>query len=134
MLKTSAKIFLLFILLVTVALATGFVTYTLTKRVAEENSISAVETVSAETVKPTAADKPQEQKSDTDSSLSESYIVRLEGTTLGVYVTDNGTEEFLYHTNVYKSDLSEEDLKLLQDGVRLMNLSELTGFIENFTS
>lgn len=135
MLKTSIKILLLFILIAAVALVTGFTTYNLTKRVADEKNI---ETVQAAVYQ----EKPQQgiRKTDTDSisekaeTASEYYTVRLEGTALGVYLIDDGKEEFLYHANVYKNDLSADDLKLLQQGVKLMDMSELTGFIENFTS
>lgn len=134
MLKTSAKIFLVFILLAVVALATGYVTYTLTKRVAEENIVETVEAApedqNSEPIRKTTA----EHTTETKELSPEFYTVRLEGTTLGVYVTNDGKEEFLYHADVYKNDLSSEDLNLLQQGVKLMDMSELTGFIENFTS
>ena len=53
---------------------------------------------------------------------------------MGVYASFGGTEEFLYTENVYKNDLTKEDLSLLSSGVKLKNAEELTGFIENFTS
>ena len=143
MLKTSAKILLIFILLVIVAVATGFVTYTLTKRIADDDSVKKAETAEsekesdnpeaiAETAKVT--DFKNENKSEKSGDAPEHYTVRLEGTTLGVYVINDGKEEFLYHADVYKNDLSAEDLNLLQQGVNLSDLSALTGFIENFTS
>ena len=135
MLKTSAKILLVFVLLVAVALVTGYVTYNLTGRVAEERP--------AETVKASVNEmKSEEQliplrskeKTEEQGNSDEHYTVRLEGTTLGVYVINDGKEEFLYHADVYKNDLSDEDLRLLRKGVELKDMSELTGFIENFTS
>lgn len=135
MLKTSVKIFLVFILIAVVALATGFATYKLTKRVAEEQTVETVQTVAAEEaptqhIRETSGSKTSED----NESQSEYFTVRLEGTTLGVYLINDGKEEFLYHADVYKNDLSADDLKLLQQGVKLMDMSELTGFIENFTS
>lgn len=135
MLKTTAKIFLIFILLITVAVATGFVTYTLTKRIAEENLVETAEAAASKD----SADKSEATSLSVPASEpvpvpSEYYTVRLEGATVGVYVTNDGKEEFLYHANVYQSDLSADDLTMLKQGVKLMSLSELTGFIENFTS
>ena len=135
MLKTTAKIFLIFILLITVAVATGFVTYTLTKRIAEENLVETAEAAASKN----SADKSEATSLSVPASEpvpvpSEYYTVRLEGATVGVYVTNDGKEEFLYHANVYQSDLSADDLTMLKQGVKLMSLSELTGFIENFTS
>ncbi len=134
MLKTTAKIFLIFVLLVSVAAATGFVTYNLTKGVAEDDGGAAIRQVSAET--PPEDDLGVLPVGSGVEAMPETeyYVVRLEGTTLGIYVAAEGKEEFLYHADVYKNNLSADDLKLLQDGVKLMNISELTGFIENFTS
>lgn len=135
MLKTSAKIFLVFVLLVVVALATGFVTYILTRRVSEEDSVKTVEAAETEDEKTETVEVTVSEREPQDGDISqEYYTVRLEGTTLGVYAINDGKEEFLYHADVYKNDLSADDLVLLQQGVKLMNMSELTGFIENFTS
>lgn len=134
MLKTTAKIFLIFILLVTVAVATGFVTYTLTKRIAEENLVETAEAASKDKANESEATALSVPASEPVPVPSEYYTVRLEGATVGVYVTNDGKEEFLYHANVYQSDLSADDLTMLKQGVKLMSLSELTGFIENFTS
>ena len=135
MLKTSVKIFLIFILISAVALVTGFATYTLTKRVAEEKPVETVQAaVQQEKPRSAGPGTTSDAKPRKNETASEYYTVRLEGTTLGVYLIDNGKEEFLYHADVYKNDLSADDLKLLQQGVKLMDMSELTGFIENFTS
>ncbi len=134
MLKTAAKIFLIFVLLVSVAAVTGFVTYNLTKGIAEDDGETVVRQVSAEAVPEEDMVAVPVDDIGEEPPESEYYVVRLEGTTLGIYVAADGKEEFLYHADVYKNNLSADDLKLLQDGVRLMNISELTGFIENFTS
>lgn len=143
MLKTSAKILIIFILIVIVAVATGFVTYTLTRRIAREDMVETVEAAADETgdeLNMTAheasakSDTKSEPRTEDGEGLPDCYAVRLEGTTLGVYVINDGKEEFLYHADVYKNDLSAEDLNLLQQGVELNDMSELTSFIENFTS
>lgn len=136
MLKTSVKIFLTFILVVLVGVGTGIATYTITRKLTAETPANAIQSTSAESTPV----QSMPQKSDTqrtadipDSAL-EYYMVRLEGTTLGVYVAYDGKEEFLYHENVYKNDLSAEDMQMLQSGVKLLSIPELTGFMENFTS
>ncbi len=136
MLKTSVKVFLLFTLLVATSLTTGFVTYTVTKRIIEEKAVTAQK--SAEPYTRTETTVPT-QKSDLEAEKDtavqfEYYIVRLEGNDLSVYVSHNGAEEFLYTERVYKNNLSSQDISTLEAGVKLNNSSELTGFIENFTS
>ena len=134
MLKTTAKIFLIFILLVIVALATGFATYTLTKRMGEENVVEKTRAAQPAVEETNSRTVPEILPTEAKPVPDKYYNVRLEGTTIGVYSINNGKEEFLYHANIYKNDLSADDLTLLQEGVDLMTLSELTGFIENFTS
>lgn len=134
MLKTTAKIFLIFILLITVAVATGFVTYTLTKRIADENLVETAEAASDASSQDSGANALSASADEVVPVPSEYYTVRLEGATVGVYAITDGKEEFLYHANVYQNDLSADDLTMLKQGVKLMSLSELTGFIENFTS
>jgi len=117
MLKTTAKIFLIFILLAAVAVATGFTTYKLTKRLGEESTVTQTQAAEQE-VKETASQPKTQTPPPSPKNLPEEYYsVRLEGTTIGVYSVNNGKEEFLYHANIYKNDLSADDLTLLQSGV-----------------
>lgn len=62
------------------------------------------------------------------------YIVRLEGDNLNVYASNGENEEFLYNTTIYTNNLSAEDISLLSSGVTLKNSSQLTGFMEDYTS
>ncbi len=136
MLKTTVKIFLMFVMVVLVAVATGLITYNITKKLTAETPANASATQPAEhTSAPRRVDPPENVRTqDLSDKAPEHYTVRLEGTTLGVYVSYDGKEEFLYHENVYKSNLSAQDIQLLQNGVEFLNISDLTGFIENFTS
>ena len=135
MLTTSVRILLLFLFTVCVALATGFATYTVTRRViAEQNAVAAEAEPKqhTETTTPTSLKKQEEQK---DTAVQfEYYIVRLMGDELGVYVSHSGDEEFLYTEKIYKNNLSQRDIELLESGVRLEDTPALTGFLENFTS
>lgn len=136
MLKTTFKILIMFVLLAFVGVATGLVTYTVTRRMLEEQSISARETENIqstenETVSVGSDAEPEEKASATGF---EYYLVRLEGEELNIYVSHSGKEEFLYNREIYQNDLSDQDRLMLEEGVQLRSPSALTGFIENFTS
>lgn len=135
MLKTTFKIFMLFLLLIVVAVSTGLATYNITRNIIESRSASAAQAPALspadETEPKTRADNRKENSNKTGF---EYYLVRLDGENLEVYVSHDGKEEFLYSREVYQSDLSEDDLETLSGGVKLQTASELTGFIENFTS
>ncbi len=136
MLKTTFKIFMLFVLVTFVAVGTGFATYTITKNIMEEKSAVLTETASVPDRYPVESEDARESmaSSHDEPQPFEYYLVRLEGDLLDVYVSHGGKEEFLYNKEVYKNDLSQEDTKMLIAGVKLKSASELTGFIENFTS
>ncbi len=136
MLKTTFKILIMFVLLAFVGVATGLVTYTVTRRMLEEQSISArqtevVQNTDNETVSVGSDAEPEEK---TPAAGFEYYLVRLEGEELNIYVSHSGKEEFLYNREIYKNDLSDQDRLMLEEGVQLRSPSALTGFIENFTS
>lgn len=136
MLKTTFKIFMLFVLVTFVAVGTGVATYTVTKNIMEEKASQVSETVSVPDKYPVESESGQGSvaRRSEDPERFEYYLVRLEGDLLDVYVSHGGKEEFLYNKEVYKNDLSDEDKKMLIAGVKLKSASELTGFIENFTS
>ncbi len=136
MLKTTFKVIMLFVLLVLVAVATGVATYNITVNMMEEQRVQARQTSAYQQITETH-DSRTDESDNLHSTLADSeeyYLVRLEGDALEVYVSYSGKEEFLYNREVYKNDLSEGDLKMLQNGVMLGSASELTAFIENFTS
>jgi len=62
------------------------------------------------------------------------YTVKLEDDMLNVYVNYEKHEELLYGEKINIWDLSEEDKKMLMEGVRLEGMSEVTSLTENFTS
>ena len=136
MLKTTFKVIMLFVLLVLVAVATGLATYTVTRNMVEEQLVNARQTSAPRQITETdngdGESNTQEKEAQTESD--EYYLVRLEGNALEVYVAHSGKEEFLYNREIYKNDLSRKDLEMLHSGVMLESASELTAFIENFTS
>ncbi len=136
MLKTTFKVIMLFVLLAFVAVASGLATYTVTRNMVEEQLAQAHETSSPQQITEIqqAETASHSQSKDARAQQDEYYFVRLEGDTLEVYIAHSGKEEFLYNRKVYKNDLSESDLEMLHSGVMLESASELTAFIENFTS
>ncbi len=126
---------MLFVLLALVAVATGLATYTVTRNMIEEQFAYAHQTSAPQQITETDSNEREGDVSGTGSrNEDEYYLVRLEGDALEVYVAHSGKEEFLYNREIYKNDLSESDLKMLCNGVKLESASELTAFIENFTS
>ena len=135
MLKTTFKVIMLFVLLALVAVATGLATYTVTKNMIEEQHAHARQTSAPQRITETdSSERESDNPGTTTRKEDEYYLVRLEGDALEVYVAHSGKEEFLYNRKVYKNDLSERDLEMLYSGVMLESASELTAFIENFTS
>ena len=135
MLKTTFKILMLFLLMVVVALSTGIATYNITKNIIEEENSSVAQASAFSEVQETSrASRPTVRKSESSRDNFEYYLVRLDGENLEIYVYNDGKEEFLYSREVYVHDLSENDINTLSRGVKLESISELTGFIENFTS
>lgn len=125
-----------FILVTFVAVGTGFATYTITKNIMEEKASALTEAASVPDRYPVEVQASTERVASGHDQPQpfEYYLVRLEGDLLDVYVSHGGKEEFLYNKEVYKNDLSQEDTEMLIAGVKLQSASELTGFIENFTS
>lgn len=69
-----------------------------------------------------------------ESSKFNFYTVKLEDDTLNIYVNYEQHEELLYGEKINTGDLSEEDKTLLENGVRLEGMGEVTSLTENFTS
>ncbi len=133
MFKTVSQFILLLVVLVFVAGVSGYLSYVVTSNIL---SAEADLTENAEkTPRKTIDKKTSEDEKTQNQHLSlDFYIVRLEGQELSVYASSDGEEEFLYNEPIYVNDLSAEDIETLRTGVNLKNSSELTGFIENFTS
>ncbi len=135
MLKTTFKIFMLFLLMVVVALSTGIATYNITKNIIEDESSSVAQASAlSETRETSQVRGANVRNAENNREKFEYYLVCLDGENLEIYVYNDGEKEFLYSREVYVHDLSENDLEMLNRGVKLESVSELTGFIENFTS
>lgn len=133
MLKTVAKIILIFFGLAALAAVSATISYIITRNSMENRQMQQTPVQSVETglLSPqNVGEKPELA----ETAKFDWYIVRLEGNTLGVYARYGNSEEFLYGETVYANNLSYEDRELLNHGVVLETSEALTGFIENFTS
>ncbi len=133
-LKSLGKMLVGFVLMLAVAAGSGYVSFLITsnmvqKKLADDKKVITTNISSTPVVQETGNGEIESKPVSYDY-----YIVRLEGENLGIYACNGGKEEFLYNEAVFVRDLSDDDLKLLKEGVKLQNTSELTGFVENFTS
>ncbi len=129
MLKSTFRYIILFFAIALISTALTWGAYYITKSTISEDKPNA--TPSMVSASPLQAEP---DKNISDTMEFESYIVRLEDSEICVYALSNHTEEFLYSTNIYRPNLSNEDIVLLTSGVTLNTSSELTGFMENYTS
>ena len=134
MLKTTFKIFMLFILMAVVSVVTGVLTYNITKASLEERAVLAVPALEAsKTTVPKESTDTGENKNASGATF-DYYLVKLFGDEIGIYVSHDGKEEFLYSHKIFKNDLSQHDFEMLSDGIKLYSAPSLTGFLEDFTS
>lgn len=135
MLKSIGKMIAGFVLMLAIAAGSGYVSYLITSHMLREKMTNEIQTVPTNVSDTPMARDIQKDTQSEDTEISfEYYMVRLEGENLGIYACSDGREEFLYNEAVFVRDLSDSDLELLRGGVKLQNSSELTGFIEDFTS
>ncbi len=127
MLKLWVRNTLLFFVVIAISTFAGWCAYTVTRNAREDDYAAQV----------LAADARQNNENTIpqgETENTEYYTVRLEDEKICVYALIEGREEFLYSVDVYSPDLPEGDRVLLESGVRLKNASELTAFMEDYTS
>ena len=129
MLKLWVRNTLLFFVVIAISTFAGWCAYTVTRNMSEDEHATQV---LAEGIRQNS-ENAIPQIDGTDNEF-EYYTVRLEGEKICVYARKEGREEFLYSVDIYRADLSEGDMTLLEQGVRLDNSSALTAFMENYTS
>ena len=112
MIKSVIKFSIVFIIAVFMALGAASASYIVTKRMLNLNSTAKSDEVVSD------EEKSEEGGSDFSSKavVPDYYLVRLEGETLGVYARFSEREDFLYNAEVYKTNLSSEDIRLLSSG------------------
>ncbi len=130
MLKSVFRFVLLFAFVAVISAAAASSAYFITKNALGRGAEAAASKTPrvTDSVYATAEDK------DSASLDFDFYTVRLEDSSICVYAVCNQAEEFLYSTDIYRANLSNEDILLLTSGVTLNTASELTGFMENYTS
>ena len=130
MLKPMFKFLLLFVITAILSVAAATTAFIITKNILSNNQQSnPSKTDPSLNTTYVAAKDPTPEPSEVAT-----YIVRLEGDSLNVYASNGENEEFLYNTTVYTSNLTPEDISLLSSGVTLSSPSQLTGFMEDYTS
>lgn len=135
MLKSITRMMMGFVLVLAIAAASGYVSYLVTKNMISKKITQELQPTAVKKNNEEYVVKDEELKPREDAEIKfDYYMVRLEGENLGIYAFSGGREEFLYNEAVFVKDLSEGDLELLKNGVRLQNSSELTRFMEDFTS
>ena len=135
MLKSIGKMIAGFVLMLAIAAGSGYVSYLITSHMLREKMVDEIQSVPTNVSDTSISRDIKKNTQSEDKEISfEYYMVRLEGENLGIYACSDGREEFLYNEAVFVQDLSDADLELLRGGVKLQNSSELTGFMEDFTS
>ncbi len=124
MLKLWVRNTLLFFVVIAISTFAGWCAYTVTRNGREDDKAAQVSATGAR----------QDDLVSAGDADDEYYTVRLENEKICVYALIEGKEEFLYSVDVYGPDLPQGDKLLLEGGVRLKNASELTAFMEDYTS
>ncbi len=132
MIKSIIKYTLIFVLTAALAVGAASSAYVITRRIMESNEYS-------DTLNPANEAEPVKVRATEAGETSASnepdyYMVRLEGESVGVYAAFDDREDFLYSAEVYKTNLSEEDTRLLLSGIKLKTHDDLASFIEDYTS
>lgn len=132
MIKSIIKYTLVFVLTAALAVGAASSAYVITRRIMESNEHSGV-------LNPASKAEPAKVRATETSETSASnapdyYMVRLEGESVGVYAAFDDREDFLYSAEVFRTNLSEEDTRLLLSGVKLKTHDDLASFIEDYTS
>ncbi len=132
MIKSIIRYTLVFVLTAALAVGAASSAYVITRRIMESeaysdtlNPINKTESIKAKTIDEVKVDNP---------SVPDYYMVRLEGELVGIYAAFDGREDFLYSAEVFRTNLSDEDTKLLKSGIKLKTQDELASFIEDYTS
>lgn len=132
MFKSVVKFTLVFVLIAALAAGAASSAFFVTRKIIEsgDNNSKVGPQYHKNELKPVASDVQAEVQ----SSLPDYYTVRLEGETVCVYANFGDREDFMYNAEIYKSNLSSEDVQLLMSGVKLQNQTDLTSFMEDYTS
>lgn len=132
MLKSIVKFTIVFVLTAALAIGAASGAFWVTRRIIETNE--GQQPMDAEKLTNTVDAAENDLLESTKAISPDYYTIRLEGETINVYAAFGEREDFLYNAEVYKSNLSHEDIQLLSSGVKLESHADLTSFIEDYTS
>ena len=131
MAKKLFRSLMLGIIIFSVAVLAGYLSYVVTYRYQIQKMEEAVPREMAMAAETAAQDAIPLQES--QSSGSNYYVARLENNDISIYICTDGKESFLYTLDIYAGDLSEEDVRQLKQGVVLDDRQKLAAFEEDFT-
>ena len=120
---------------VSIAVLSGFLSYTITSNILKRRSEAKAENKSVETVSQKVVFAKESNLTETEEEKSfKYYLVKLEGRSINIYASYDEYEELLFGEIIDVNSLSRDDETILHRGIRLGKMSEVTEFIENFTS
>lgn len=129
MAKKIFKSLMLGIIIFSVAVLSGYVSYVVTYR--QQNQMTEPDII-ADTA---AAAEVSGSDADTAAAQSDThYIARLENDNISIYINSSGKESFLYTLGISPGELSSEDIRQLEHGIVLEDRRRLAAFEEDFTS
>ncbi len=120
---------------IAVAVLSSVASYFITSNILKKQSYEAVKNKTSRKSSPAAVSVQAEKQEGREANALPSYrhySVKLDGDKINVYVNFEEHKEILYSLEINPNDLSEEDLKLLSEGMEFDKMSELTEFTENF--
>ncbi len=126
MVKKMFRSLMLGIVVFSVALLAGYLSYMVTYRYQTQKVLENLpphDAVSAAAVSPAG---PLDTR--------QHYLARLENGEIAIYAIIDGTESFLYTLDIRTGELPAGDLAELRQGIVLTNRQELASFEEDFNS
>ena len=85
-------------------------------------------------VEESAAASTAEPLTDENITACDYYLARFNGKGISVFVCSGSGEEFLYNIDIRASDISDEEMSKLKEGIVLPDKQALASFEEDFSS
>lgn len=120
------------IIVFSVAVLAGYLSYVVTYQYQTERVKERLRTQDMVEASPVNSDATPLSQSDVLNV--DYYIARLENEDIAIYISNEGSEAFLYSLDIHAGDLSEADVLQLTEGVVLKTRNDLVSFEEDFTS
>lgn len=132
MAKKLFRSLMLGVIVFSVALLAGYLSYVLTYRYQTQRVRETL--LSQDTVEASPVNSDARPLAQDDILSVDYYIAKLEGEQIAIYISAEGKEAFLYSLDIRTGDLTEEDISQLTQGMILKTRQDLVSFEEDFTS